>query len=67
MNMTEEQKENNIFINENAYFFHNKDRVRISRSMIERVFREISSIKTGNYLLKIVRKNIVIDLSLIHI
>lgn len=61
MNMTEEQKENNIFINENAYFFHNKDGVRISRNMIERVFRETSSIKTGNYLLKIVRKDIVID------
>lgn len=65
MNMTEEQKENNIFINENAYFFHNKDRVRISRNMIERVFRETSSIKTGNYLLKIVRKDIVIDTKII--
>lgn len=59
--MTEEEKENNIFINENAYFFHNKDGVRISRKMIEQVFRETSSTKTGNYLLKIVRKDIVSD------
>lgn len=59
--MNENQKEDNILINENAYFFHNKDEVKVSKNMIERVFREVSTIKTGNYLLKIVRKNIVID------
>jgi len=55
--MNEEQKMNNILINENAYFYKNIDRVRISRTMIEQVFRDASSVKTGNYLLKIVRRS----------
>lgn len=55
--MNEEQKMNNILINENAYFYKNIDRVRISRTMIEQVFKDASSVKTGNYLLKIVRRS----------
>lgn len=55
--MNEEQKMNNILINENAYFYKNIDRIRISRTMIEQVFRDASSVKTGNYLLKIVRRS----------
>jgi hypothetical protein len=56
--MTEEQKLNNILINENAYFYQNIDAINITRSKIEQVFRDASSIKTGNYLLKIAKKEI---------
>lgn len=59
--MNEEEKINNILINENAYFYQNIDRIRISRTMIEQVFRDASSAKTGNYLLKITKKNILVD------
>lgn len=59
--MNEEQKIDNILINENAYFYQNIDSVRISRTMIEQVFRDASSAKTGNYLLKTIKKNILID------
>lgn len=55
--MNEEQKMNNILINENAYFYKNIHRIRISRTMMEQVFRDASSVKTGNYLLKIVRRS----------
>lgn len=58
--MNEEEKANNILINENAYFYQNIDRVRVSRTMIEQVFKDTSSAKTGNYLLKITKKNILI-------
>ena len=55
--MNEEQKIDNILINENAYFYQNIDSVRISRTMIEQVFRDASSAKTGNYLLKTIKNS----------
>ena len=63
--MTEEQKIDNILINENAYFYQNIDSVRLSRTMIEQVFRDASSSKIGNYLLKTIKKNILIDENLV--
>lgn len=59
--MNEEQKIDNILINENAYFYQNIESVRISKTTIEQVFRDASSAKTGNYLLKTIKKNILID------
>lgn len=49
--MTVEDQINNIIINENAYFFHNKDERNISKTKIKSLFRSVSSEKNGNFLL----------------
>lgn len=59
--MTELEKLNNIIINENAYIFKNDDNIKISKFKIEQVFRDASIIKSSNFLLKEVKKNLVIE------
>lgn len=59
--MTEQQKLENIIINENAYFFSNDNNVRITKNKIEQVFRVVSSAKSGNYLLKKVKEVVIVD------
>ena len=59
--MTEQQKLENIIINENAYIFHNTDNVNISKYKIDVLFRDASVIKSSNFLLKEVKKSITIN------
>jgi len=59
--MTEQQKLENIIINENAYFFTNDKNIRLSKPKIEQVFRDVSTAKSGNYLLRKVRETIIIN------
>jgi hypothetical protein len=59
--MTEQQKLENVIINENAYFFSNDDNIRVTKNKIEQVFKEVSSAKSGNYLLKKIKETINID------
>ncbi|OJX49435.1 MAG: hypothetical protein BGO88_14410 [Flavobacterium sp. 38-13] len=59
--MNEQQKLENIIINENAYFFSNDNNIRITNSKINLLFREVSSVKSGNYLLKKIRETINVD------
>lgn len=58
--MTEKQKLENVIINENAYFFRNDDNILLSNPKIERVFRNVSAAKSGNYLLRKIRETLVI-------
>lgn len=53
--MTVQEKIENILINENAYFYENNENIQISNNKIIEVFRTVSSIKTGNYLLNSIR------------
>lgn len=53
--MTIQEKIENILINENAYFYENSDDVQISNNKITEIFRTVSSVKTGNYLLNSIR------------
>lgn len=53
--MTIQEKIENILINENAYFYKNSDDVQISNNKITEIFRTVSSVKTGNYLLNSIR------------
>ena len=53
--MTNQKKIENILINENAYFYENIDKVDISNNKIIEIFRTVSSVKTGNYLLNSIR------------
>src|SRR5690554_4815457 len=53
--MTIKEKIDNILINEIAYFYENSDDVQISNKKIIEVFRTVSSVKIGNYLLKTIR------------
>lgn len=55
--MTDQQKLENIIINENAYFFSNDKNVRITNAKIEEVFRGISTTKSGNHLLKKIKES----------
>ncbi len=55
--MTDQQKLENIIINENAYFFSNDKNVRITNAKIEEVFRGISTAKSGNHLLKKIKES----------
>lgn len=50
--MTDQEKIDNILINENAYFYENSDNINLSNNKINEIFRIVSSIKTGRYLLK---------------
>lgn len=59
--MTEQEKLENIIINENAYIFHNAKNANISKYKIEKVFRDASVIKSSNFLLKEVKKSITIN------
>lgn len=59
--MSEQEKLENIIINENAYFFSNDKNIRITKNKIEQVFRDVSSAKSGNYLLKKVKEVVEID------
>lgn len=61
MQLTEDEILNQIVLNENAYFYSNPDEVNISRFLITNLFRKISSGKTGNYLLRVINKEIIID------
>lgn len=53
--MTEQEKISKILINENAYFFENNEDIQISRSKLIELFRSVSSVKTGNYLLNSIK------------
>lgn len=59
--MTDQQKLENIIINENAYFFLNENNISVTKNKIEKVFREVSSAKSGNYLLKKIKVKLNID------
>lgn len=59
--MTDQEKLDNIIINENAYIFHNENSINISVAKIEELFRIVSSTKRGHYLLKKVRETLTID------
>lgn len=59
--MIEQKKLENIIINENAYFFSNDNNVRVTRNKIEQVFREVSSAKSGNYLLKKIKEVVIVN------
>lgn len=55
--MTDEQKLDNIILNENAYFFHNINNIQFTDAKIIELFRIASTTKSSNYLLKEIRKN----------
>ena len=55
--MTEQEKLENIIINDNAYIFHNSENINISRYKIDVLFRDASIIKSSNFLLKEVKKS----------
>lgn len=59
--MTDQQKLENIIINENAYFFENTDNITITKYKINAVFRNASNIKSSNFLLKQVKSKLNID------
>jgi len=59
--MTEQEKLENIIINENAYIFHNTENINISKYKIDVLFRDASVIKSSNFLLKEVKKNLTIN------
>ncbi len=59
--MTEKEKLQNIIINENAYIFHNPENVNISKYKIDVLFRDASVIKSSNFLLKVVKKTLIIN------
>nr|WP_315173977.1 hypothetical protein [uncultured Flavobacterium sp.] len=58
--MTEQEKLENIIINENAYIFHNTKNINISKYKIDALFRDASAIKSSNFLLKEVKKTLTI-------
>ncbi|WP_018343719.1 hypothetical protein [Cytophaga aurantiaca] len=58
---TEQEKLQNILINENAYIFCNSENINISRSKIEQVFRDVSTGKSSNFLLKQVKQIVTIN------
>ena len=53
--MTIQEKIENILINENAYFYENSCDVQLSCKKIKEIFKTVSSVKTGNYLLNSIR------------
>lgn len=53
--MTVQEKIDNIQINENAYFYENSENIQISKNKIVEIFRNVSSVKTGNYLLNSIK------------
>jgi len=59
--MTKEDQLKNILINENAYFYKNISNVVIAKWNIIEVFRDASSFKMGNYLLKEVKKSHILN------
>lgn len=59
--MTEQEKLENIIINENAYIFHNTENINISKYKIDVLFRDASVIKSSNFLLKEVKKTLTIN------
>ncbi len=61
MQLTEDEILNQIVLNENAYFYSNPDEVNLSKYLITNLFKKISSGRTGNYLLKVINKEIIID------
>ena len=48
----------NILINENAYFYENRDNINLSNNKITEIFKIVSSIKTGRYLLNSIRQKL---------
>jgi hypothetical protein len=61
MQLTEDEILNQIVLNENAYFYSNPDEVNLSKYLITNLFKKISSGRTGNYLLKVINKEIIIE------
>ncbi|WP_264564701.1 hypothetical protein [Flavobacterium sp. N3904] len=61
MQLTEDEILNQIVLNENAYFYSNPDEVNLSRALITNLFKTISTGRIGNYLLRVVNKEIVIN------
>ncbi|MCL9805533.1 hypothetical protein NAT51_08365 [Flavobacterium amniphilum] len=61
MQLTEDEILNQIVLNENAYFYSNPDQVNLSRFLITNLFIKISREKIGNYLLRAINKEIIID------
>lgn len=61
MQLTEDEILNQIVLNENAYFYSNPDNVNLSKYLITKLFKSISSGKTGNCLLRVINKEIVIS------
>lgn len=59
--MTEQQKLDNIIINENAYIFHNSKNVNITSAKIEELFKVVSSTKRGHHLLKKVKQQLEVN------
>ncbi|MNK04813.1 hypothetical protein D3C87_226860 [compost metagenome] len=53
--MTQQNKIKNILINENAYFYQKTNNIPLSTGKIISVFREVSSVKLGRYLLNEVK------------
>lgn|GEM_PF-366637 len=61
MQLTDDEILNQIVLNENAYFYSNPDGVNLSKYLITNLFKKISSGRTGNYLLKVINKEIIVD------
>ncbi|MDR6843336.1 hypothetical protein [Flavobacterium granuli] len=61
MQLTEDEILKQIVLNENAYFYSNPDEVNLSRALITNLFKTISTGRIGNYLLRVVNKEIVIN------
>jgi hypothetical protein len=59
--LTEDEILNQIVLNENAYFYSNPDEVNLSRNLITKLFKSISSGKIRNYLLRVINTEIIID------
>lgn len=59
--MTDPEKLKNILINENAYFYENVDDIQVSTNKITEIFRKVSSVKTGNYLLNQIKVKLAVD------
>lgn len=59
--MTTTELVENIILNENAYFFQKSQGKFLAKRLIENTFKEASVNKTGNYLLKKVSENFLIN------
>ncbi|MCI9843516.1 hypothetical protein [Flavobacterium pectinovorum] len=61
MQLTENEILDQIVLKENAYFYSNPDEVNLSRYLITNLFKTISTGRIGNYLLRVINKEIIID------
>lgn len=60
MQFTQDEILNQILLNENAYFYSNPDEINLSKYALTKLFRSISSGRIGNYLLRVINKEILI-------